>query len=159
MTTIQDVIEFIKQGQDQFSGCDWETGREGEEHARYIDAVEHSAQLADDAGDSAIKYLRESEETGRIYGANRALVLLNYCVSEERRWGDATAYTQALCALEQALAEPNNLDELVARIRFCDDLDLSDLPTFGGEAPSDTLGVYSWDEHYILTDSLAIIER
>jgi len=31
------------------------------------------------------------------------------------------------------------------------DIDYSDLPTFGGEAPADTTGVWSWDETHMLT--------
>jgi len=30
------------------------------------------------------------------------------------------------------------------------ELDLSDLPTYGGPAPNDTLGIYSWDETRLL---------
>ena len=30
------------------------------------------------------------------------------------------------------------------------DIDLSDLPTFGGEEPADTRGVWSWDEKNLL---------
>jgi len=30
-------------------------------------------------------------------------------------------------------------------------LDISDLPTFGGDAPCNAMGAYSWDEESILT--------
>lgn len=31
-----------------------------------------------------------------------------------------------------------------------DEIDTSSLPTFGGDAPSDTDGIYSWDERHVL---------
>ncbi len=54
---------------------------------------------------------------------------------------------------------------LAGDARFCDrhlDWD-TDLPTFGGEAPEDTTGVWSWDEDRVLwgtcADDLRILDR
>lgn len=74
--------------------------------------------------------------------------------------------------LEWAAMHParcEDLDELwVALERFGSDMeaagvDLTSLPTFGGEEPSDTQGVYSWDEGRLLIDDgdggYEIVER
>jgi hypothetical protein len=52
-----------------------------------------------------------------------------------------------------AIKSARNLDQLLAAIREADvdgDLDLSDLPTFGGAEPPDTIHVWSWDEHRLI---------
>jgi hypothetical protein len=38
----------------------------------------------------------------------------------------------------------------IAEQRMSDLVDLTDLPTYGGEAPADTTGVYSWDATHVL---------
>ena len=45
-----------------------------------------------------------------------------------------------------------NLDDLLDMIKTCDidDQTMSDLPTFGGDIPSDTTHIWSWDEDRLL---------
>ena len=48
-----------------------------------------------------------------------------------------------------------NLKELLAKLREMtpaelNDVDMTSLPTFGGEEPKDTAGVWSWDEKNLL---------
>lgn len=54
--------------------------------------------------------------------------------------------------LTTAIKNAASLDELLDVLRAHDtrDADLSDLPTFGGEEPSDTMGIFSWDEGRLL---------
>lgn len=63
---------------------------------------------------------------------------------------------------------PTTLDELAialvdaARIGADANIDYSELPTFGGDAPSDTLGVWSWDAESLLVGdgaNLSIVPR
>src|SRR5690606_24912295 len=51
--------------------------------------------------------------------------------------------------------KPTNLEELLQAIRDgrYSEREMSDLPTFGGEPPADTSGVWSWDETRILTQT------
>jgi hypothetical protein len=62
-------------------------------------------------------------------------------------------------------SEAENLDDLLAQIKSdaLDDLDYSSLPTFGGDEPFDTRGIWSWDETRLLvgtcTDDMKIIDR
>ena len=59
----------------------------------------------------------------------------------------------------------NSLEELIELIRADHDdaIDMSSLPTFGGETPADTMGVWSWDRHRLLVgeglQDLRIIDR
>jgi hypothetical protein len=64
-------------------------------------------------------------------------------------------------AREVAAADPSlvyvkiqikTLDDLLLAIqrKELDDVPMDDLPTFGGEEPADTLGVFSWDETRLL---------
>lgn len=61
--------------------------------------------------------------------------------------------------------QPTNLDELLTAIRAgrYTDAEMTRLPTFGGTAPADTSGVWSWDETRLLTQSasgdLRIVRR
>ena len=58
-----------------------------------------------------------------------------------------------------------NLDDLLDMIKTCDidDQTMSDLPTFGGDIPSDTTHVWSWDEDRLLvgtcSDDYGIMTR
>jgi hypothetical protein len=48
------------------------------------------------------------------------------------------------------MTNATSLNDLLSNIRR-GDIDLSDnLPTFGGEEPANTLGVWSWDETSLL---------
>ena len=38
-------------------------------------------------------------------------------------------------------------------------VDMTDLPTFGGEAPADTSGIWSWDETRLLVEDMRIVKR
>jgi hypothetical protein len=54
-----------------------------------------------------------------------------------------------------AIAAAEKLDELLEAVLAHDDErdgfdDLADLPTFGGRKPTDTAGIYSWDETRLL---------
>ena len=44
------------------------------------------------------------------------------------------------------------LEDLLDMIKTCDidDQEMSDLPNFGGEMPSDTTHIWSWDEERLL---------
>jgi hypothetical protein len=59
----------------------------------------------------------------------------------------------------------NSLEELLQLIRADHDnaIDMSSLPTFGGETPEDTMGIWSWDRHRLLVgdgfEDLRIIDR
>ena len=57
------------------------------------------------------------------------------------------------------------LDQLLSYIQTeeVSDTDMSDLPTFGGDTPSDTMGIWSWDQDRLLigtcADDYEIVER
>ena len=60
------------------------------------------------------------------------------------------------------------LEELLTALRelppiFSTDQLITDLPTFGGDAPADTAGIWSWDESRLLVgtciDDMEIVER
>jgi len=59
----------------------------------------------------------------------------------------------------------NSLNELMEYLRRAEgsSVDWTDLPTFGGEEPRDTLGVWSWDEDSLLVgtcaDDLEVVAR
>ena len=60
--------------------------------------------------------------------------------------------------------EPTDLESLLAAIKAgrYSDQEMPELPTFGGEEPSDTLGVFSWDPNRLLIQrphGLVIISR
>jgi len=65
---------------------------------------------------------------------------------------------EGLCALlreledlkGQALRDDDRADEWDPDVMAYRGLDLSSLPTFGGEEPGSTLGVWSWDEEGVL---------
>tara|TARA_R100001510_G_C7583814_1_gene155850 strand:+ start:479 stop:706 length:228 start_codon:yes stop_codon:yes gene_type:complete len=48
-----------------------------------------------------------------------------------------------------------NLDDLLTYIKsnIVDDRDMCNLPSFGGEAPSDTTEIWSWDEERLIIGS------
>lgn len=84
----------------------------------------------------------------------------------------AAAATLTLHDARQRLAGATSLGELLTTLHgvhagLSDDdlacLDLSDLPIFGGEAPDDTHGVWSWDEQSLLIgagwDDWEIVDR
>lgn len=51
----------------------------------------------------------------------------------------------------------NTLDQLLAYIKsenVCD-RDMAELPTFGGDTPTDTMGIWSWDEDRLLIGTCA----
>jgi hypothetical protein len=61
-----------------------------------------------------------------------------------------------------------SLNELIEQLRALrtdlrSQASMDDLPTFGGEEPECTLGVWSWDEHRLLVgdgwDDLIIVRR
>lgn len=58
-----------------------------------------------------------------------------------------------------------NLEELLDYIKNndIDDREMCDLPTFGGDAPSDTSEIWSWDEEHLLigacSDEYEIVTR
>lgn len=57
---------------------------------------------------------------------------------------DAATLDDLLALLEE---RSNALD---ADERLEDAIDLADLPTYGGDEPRDTHGIYSWDESRVL---------
>lgn len=70
--------------------------------------------------------------------------------------------------IEAELETAANLYDLLAAIRAIPedvylDVDLTSLPTFGGEEPSSTAGVWSWDEEHLLVgtcrDDFRIVPR
>lgn len=72
------------------------------------------------------------------------------------------ALFQITAAAMQYIEEAHNLSTLSGRILEVDKLltseawealDLSDLPTFGGEPIPPTAGVWSWDRHQVLVSS------
>ena len=48
-----------------------------------------------------------------------------------------------------------NLNELMEEMKANEDLKWDDLPTFGGEEPEDTTGIWSWDEKNVLVGECA----
>lgn len=56
---------------------------------------------------------------------------------------------------EVLVASIDSLEDLCALLDGVDNslFDLSDLPTFGGEGPRDTMEIFSWDEDRILVHS------
>ena len=73
--------------------------------------------------------------------------------------------------LTPAILTARNLSDLVEALRQTralspedqDAIDWSELPTFGGEEPADTQGVWSWDEDSVLigscADDLKVVDR
>jgi len=70
-------------------------------------------------------------------------------------------YTKAVIvadSLQQLCDYLNRLDERVAELNTLtgldgsieDYIDITDLSTFGGDEPSDTMGIYSWDPNKFL---------
>jgi hypothetical protein len=62
-----------------------------------------------------------------------------------------------LFTAQQMLDGADDLDELLQNLKIVFDeceyaksLDICDLPTFGGVAPRDTMGIWSWDESRLL---------
>lgn len=55
----------------------------------------------------------------------------------------------ALRDIEVALADTESDDPLCVRVDEM--IDVTTLPTYGGEVPSDTTGIWSWDTERVLT--------
>ncbi len=76
-------------------------------------------------------------------------------------------------AVDWEIPEPTNLEELMDRMKAGEfwntapmkhgELDWSSLPTFGGDDPADTVGIWSWDEDSFLVGdngaNLEIVDR
>lgn len=82
--------------------------------------------------------------------------LLDVIASDIRNAPDLDALAEALRAFWEAIekarsddeADPLDVDaENALRVRG---VDLADLPTFGGEEPADTRGIWSWDATRLL---------
>lgn len=54
----------------------------------------------------------------------------------------------SLCELRDILNSYEEPED--EQIELCVEVDLTSLPTFGGEEPANTLGVWSWDEKHLL---------
>ena len=65
-----------------------------------------------------------------------------------------TELHQALIAVEDKLCCAEAVDDGASDTPLCvrvDELiDVTSLPTFGGEEPRDTMGIWSWDETHLL---------
>lgn len=68
-------------------------------------------------------------------------------------------------SFKQACADAKNLDDVlnIMRNRAYEDEDFTEMPTFGGAEPSDTYGVWSWDEDRMIVgsnpDDFEIVDR
>ena len=78
-----------------FVGCDWETGREGEDHAAYVAAVETAAAECQELGRKAIAALL-------LGGFAEAEAAAYAAAEEEERFGFANAWDPVVAAFEAA---------------------------------------------------------
>jgi len=87
----------------------------------------------------------DPDERPQVYGPNYGPV-----------WGsEVELVSPASEMMMPTTTAPANLDELLQAIRAgrYSDRDMTRLPTFGGEPPADTSGVWSWDEARLLTQT------
>lgn len=78
-----------------FTGCDWETGRTGEDHAAYVEAVEAAAAECQDLGRKAIAALLAGDFAAAEAAACAA-------ADEEGAFGFANAWDPVVSAFEDA---------------------------------------------------------
>lgn len=78
-------------------------------------------------------------------------------VSYEEADDDSLAWVRATEAPRRLAAcdDLDDLQELLQDRDYSEHLDWTDLPTYGGEEPSDTSGVWSWDETRLLVGTCA----
>jgi hypothetical protein len=64
--------------------------------------------------------------------------------------GESTSLATLLAALRRYAAWTDTLDDSALEDYAADAVDMTELPTFGGEEPRDTHGVWSWDNERLL---------
>lgn len=81
---------------------------------------------------------------------------------------DWQAYVSSATSLDDLLDRINECDQALSDreanptgTRVTDVVDMTSLPTFGGQEPADTIGVWSWDESRLLVGegNLEIVDR
>ena len=89
------LIGHVASAMAEFTGCDWETGREGEDHAAYVAAVDDAAAACQDLGRAAIAALL----AGDFAAADAAVYA---AAEEEEQFGFANAWDPVVAAFEDA---------------------------------------------------------